>query len=530
MHSSPRRRRHSRAPLHLALAALCLLLVAACTVGPSRRPPLATAGALGPTGSDAPAPSTMPTGPGGPGRTADPLEWTACPDAVSDTAADGTRFTVDCAGLPVPVSYTDSGAGSLTIRVARARTPNTPADAPPLLVLGDPGTRGRSAVAEVAASLPTAVREHYTIITLDVRGTGYSDGIDCISDSAMRTVVGMAADPTTTRGAAELTALARQLTFDCGDLVGSTLTDFNSSNAADDLDTLRAALGVPGIALLGRGYGATIGAVYADRYPGRVRALVLDSPDDPLATPDHRATTAAAAAQSLLTDFAAACPGFDGGCPLGDHPIRAITDLVRSLPAAGERAGDWHITDGSVLLALLRVLPDQQSWSNLATALARLRDHDPERLADLLTAALGGTDLSEQLTAALVYRCNDTAARLTGRQINHAVAAASAESALFGPFTVAQAGWCSSWPAPDDALGRLTATGAPPILVIGSVKNPLHPYAGVQSLAAQLSSAVLLSWQSGSNGAYPTNACVTAAVDAYLLRGTVPQMGVLCPP
>jgi hypothetical protein len=76
----------------------------------------------------------------------------------------------------------------------------------------------------------------------------------------------------------------------------------------------------------------------------------------------------------------------------------------------------------------------------------------------------------------------------------------------------------------------VTAAGAPPILVIGSVKNPLHPYAGVQSMAAQLASGVLVSWQSGADGAYPVNACVTRTVNAYLLRGTVPSMGLLCPP
>jgi pimeloyl-ACP methyl ester carboxylesterase len=519
----------------VALLALCLtlcaLLVAACTIGPSRRAPLATSGTRPPADGAPSSSSSMPLGPGGPGRTADPIQWSRCPADVDDTGPDDSTFEVDCAGVPVPVSYADPNQGSFALRVARARTPGTPADAPPLVVLlGDPGQYGRSRVAAVASLLPTEIREHFAVITVDLRGTGFSSGIDCLSDATTRAIVGMAADPTSPAGSSQLEAIARQLTFDCGDLVGPSLSAFNSTNAADDLDTLRAALGDSGIRLLARGYGATIGAVYADRYPGRVAAMVLDSPTDPLATPDQQARSSAKAAESLLKDFAAACPGFDGGCPLGDDPAGTVTALVRNLASSGDGAGRWTITGGSVLMALLQLLPDQSSWPALAGALADLGEHNARPLADLLTAALGGSDLPERLAGRLVYRCNDTAQRLGSKQIAAAVAGARSEAPLFGPFTLALAGLCAAWPAPEAALGRVTASGARPLLVVGSVKNPLHPYTGVQSVAGQLASAVLVSWQSGTDGAYPNSACVTGTVDGYLLHDTVPAMGILCPP
>lgn len=519
----------------IALLALCLtlcaLLAAACTIGPSRRAALATSGTL-PPATGAPHTSTaMPLGPGGPGRSAGPIQWSRCPPDVDDAGPDGTAFQVDCAGVPVPVSYTDPNQGSFALRLARARTAGTPADAPPLVVLlGDPGQNGRSRVAAVASMLPAEIREHFSVITVDLRGTGFSSGIDCLSDATTQAIVGMAADPTSPAGASQLQAIARQLTFDCGDLVGPSLSAFNSTNAADDLDTMRAALGVSGIRLLARGYGATVGAVYADRYPGRVAAMVLDAPTDPLAAPDRQAESSAKAAESLLKDFAAACPGFDGGCPLGDDPAGSVTALVEHLASSGDGAGRWTITGGSVLLALLHLLPDQGAWPELAGALADLAHHNARPLADLLTDALGGSELPERLAGRLVYRCNDTAQRLGGKQIAAAVAGVRSETPLFGPFTLALAGLCSAWPAPEAALGRVTASGARPLLVVGSVKDPLHPYAGVQAVAGQLASAVLVSWQSGADGAYPSSACVTGTVDAYLLHDTVPAMGILCPP
>ena len=51
----------------------------------------------------------------------------------------------------------------------------------------------------------------------------------------------------------------------------------------------------------------------------------------------------------------------------------------------------------------------------------------------------------------------------------------------------------------------------------------------MQSLAGQLASATLISWQSGQHGSYPDSPCVTAAVDAYLLTGDLPAVGTPVP-
>jgi hypothetical protein len=74
------------------------------------------------------------------------------------------------------------------------------------------------------------------------------------------------------------------------------------------------------------------------------------------------------------------------------------------------------------------------------------------------------------------------------------------------------------------------AAGAAPILVAGAVDDPESPYSAVRSLAGQLESATLISWQSGQHGSYPDSPCVTSAVDAYLVSGTLPAIGTLCPP
>jgi hypothetical protein len=119
---------------------------------------------------------------------------------------------------------------------------------------------------------------------------------------------------------------------------------------------------------------------------------------------------------------------------------------------------------------------------------------------------------------------------LTGTSLATAIDDARSQAPLFGPYAVGLVGLCGSWPAPESALGGVKANGAAPILVIGAVADPLAPYEAVRALSGQLSSSTLLSWQSGRHGSYPASACVSAAVEAYLLQQQLPPVATLCPP
>ena len=147
-----------------------------------------------------------------------------------------------------------------------------------------------------------------------------------------------------------------------------------------------------------------------------------------------------------------------------------------------------------------------------------------------MLSPLGTDNPEEQQAGRLVYQCNDTAQRLGGTALTTAATAARSAAPIFGPFMTGLVGVCASWPAPENALGAVTAAGAAPILIVASVDDPVSPFGEVRSLTAQMDSATLLTWQSGTHGGYPASKCVTAAADAYLLRGTVPAAGTLCPP
>lgn len=511
----------------VVVVTLAVFLLAACTVGPSRSIPLVVSGpGSAPTTDDSDAHASPSAPP--PATTLPPLMWGPCPIADNNSAAE-PDFMVDCAHLDVPISHQAPERGTMSLAISRALAPEVAHDAPALIILrGEPAQWSYLQVKTLAHTLPVEITEHFAIVTLDMRGVGDSTGIMCVDEDVRTQFMTFPADPASDTGAQELAALTRQLTFDCGDLVGPGLTQMNSTNAAGDLDMLRAALQQSQLTMVASGFGATIGAVYADLFPHQVGRLVLDSPRDPLAPPVRVAQDNALAAEAQLTNFLAACPQFLQGCPLGDSPERALHDALGQLPNDGTFTVEW-LTRGAAHIVLWRLLPYQGTWPVLADALAAIEFDHGRRLAALWSESFGGAHVGEQLTGHLLFYCNDSAARLSEEEIAAAAAAAAEQAPVFGRSLVAWQALCTSWPAPDNELTRLTAAEAGSLLLIGSTQNAQYPFSGVRAINAQLSSATLLTWQSPLVGAYPESTCIASVVNEYLLDGAVPGQGILCP-
>jgi hypothetical protein len=90
---------------------------------------------------------------------------------------------------------------------------------------------------------------------------------------------------------------------------------------------------------------------------------------------------------------------------------------------------------------------------------------------------------------------------------------------------------CAYWPVKPTLTNRpLTAKGAAPILVVGTTRDPATPYEWARSLAGELESGVFLGYDGDGHTAYLNGStCVDTAVDRYLLEGTPPRDGTVCP-
>ena len=93
--------------------------------------------------------------------------------------------------------------------------------------------------------------------------------------------------------------------------------------------------------------------------------------------------------------------------------------------------------------------------------------------------------------------------------------------------SVSPGSWDGTLPTPK--ARRITASGAAPILVVGTTGDPATPYAWSEALADQLETGQLMTWKGNGHTAYGrSNDCVKKAVDTYLLNGTMPAKGLTC--
>lgn len=529
--AAPRSRVPRRWRVAVAAAGLVLTLVAGCTVGPSSRPDLAVFG-------DAPVPNSTttsrPLGPGGPGQPGEfATGWQSC-ENLDDPITGAADFATACSRMLVPVDHADPTGTDLALQIGRARKSGLPEDAPTLVVVDAAGPlegalAGANRVANIAATLPSQITDRYQVVVPDVRGAVSSGVSTCWRDYPVEFLYSIDADQTAPDADARLLDVTRAFTFGCQDYVGPEMVFFSSTQAADDLDSLRSALQQDTLDFLGTGYGATLGAVYTDRYPGRVGRIALDAPTDHAATPADRAVTSATAYEKSLQAFAADCAA-RADCPLGADATtigNSVAAATATLDGGDTVVDDVTLGSSAVLWALVMALPDRSRWPTLATALTNAADGDTSALTDLLDDLV--SDPRAAVSARTMLDCNDSDERLADSDLPTRFADAAAAAPIFGSFLVAVASLCRQWPTPDTPLAALRGEGAAPVLIVGGVGDPVAPGEGARAVAGQLASAELISYQGTEHGGYRRSACITTAVNSYLLDGTLPPTDTLCP-
>lgn len=125
----------------------------------------------------------------------------------------------------------------------------------------------------------------------------------CISDADLDASFGYDPDPRSQQSFDAYQALNRRIGRGCGDRYGDQLPLYGTEQAARDMDAVRAAVGDDKLTYLGYSYGTLLGATYAQLYPQRVRALVLDGAVDPGSSwwPVRRARPGASSGRSTTS-------------------------------------------------------------------------------------------------------------------------------------------------------------------------------------------------------------------------------------
>jgi pimeloyl-ACP methyl ester carboxylesterase len=537
------RRSAGRGPGPAGLAGLiaCLgvlgLLISSCAVGPSARPPVAVHGASGLDGAPEPPPRRPPPPPGPTlpvpdvGR-ADAVDFIDCTDDMRSIlpvpVPQDRTLRYECADIPVDADADAGRRRQSSIGLMRVSLTDRPAGTrPPLLVLGDSdGETGTTLAARLAATVPADLLKHFDLIGMDRRGEGTSR-LDCAPPDLREDILDTDVEGSDSQSIDRLLDDARQIVQECYLTEGDTLTRYDTAHTAQDVERARRLLGVRTLSALGLGDGARALSVWAQNTPGSVGRLVLDSPPDPTQDAIGAAEARATAAEATFDAFARDC-ATRAGCPLGNDPRAALTRLADQLRARPQLGPDGEeLTANGMLQAVLVGLDDPDGWPKLAAAIGEAQRGISTGLQGYLDEMLG---LNGRFDLALATTCNDTTQRVSPPQVTQLIAKWRTDHPLFGPLMAQDLLMCTAWPVPTDPARPGPANAAPPMLVLATALSPRQPLQGYQRAADQLAPARVVNWQGAGRGAYPRTPCVTAAVDALWINGTVPPASVLCPP
>jgi pimeloyl-ACP methyl ester carboxylesterase len=518
--------RHPPTPVRLAVVGLLatVLALAGCT---------SSTDAERPTGSNPAGATSAPA--------AKAIDWTDCNDKIRPIIANrpgsDRPLAFSCGTTTVPVSYDDPKGPTLQLFLLRAVLAGQTARTGSLMVdPGGPGFSATDAAIQSALALPVDVLQHFDVVGVDPRGVGLSTPVECLSAPQKDAITAAEPRPTTPAQLDQAFAMVSTVAEGCRKKYGEALGAFNTVATARDMDRVRQSLGDQKLTYLGYSYGTTLGSTYAELFPDRVRALVLDGAVDPDVDAQGTAEARAQGFEAAFDAFAGNCIALVGGCPAGADPRQFLNDVLAqaaTAPIPSSQAGETRqATPGLVLNGVRSALHQPGAWPQLAQSLASARNGDSAgilTLADTYTGRNADGTYSNVIDANLTVTCADTEEEFNAATVRGLVADWNAKYPLFGAGAAAGLYTCSAWHAPRTPLPVRDAAGSAPILVIGTQGDPVTPLPGAVDMARDLSSGVLLTWLGSGHTAYPKTDCVTAAVDAYLIDLTAPMDGLTCP-
>ncbi|MGY3205377.1 alpha/beta hydrolase [Streptomyces sp. TE5632] len=467
------------------------------------------------------------------------LDWSPC--------VRGSEF--DCATAKVPLDHGRPGGRTLELAVIKRKATGPGRRIGTLFFNpGGPGGPGTVQMPQNYEKFPREVRERFDIVSWDPRGIGSSTAVNCFAspEEAAEWNAGKPAGfPVGEKERAAFITAYKDLARRCEQRDPELLRHVSTTDTARDLDLLRRAVGESRLTYQGISYGTILGATYANLFPGKVRAMVLDSNIDPQAWTNHasdddpRLTTflrmgSDRSAAATLDQFLALCGSttpahcaFSAGSPKATRTkFDQLMQRLRKQPV-----GAWTYA-GTVANAVNSLYVVHPGWTDLAGRLQDLwRGRAPEPASPPPPPAVPNPNpyLGEEQGAAVL--CGDSPnPRDPG--VYHAVEeAAAARAGDAGRFWTWAAEGCATWPAvaADRYRGPWGKPTAHPVLVVGTAYDPATPYSNAQAMVKELADARLLTNDGyGHTALINPSSCVKAHESRYLIDGTLPPVGTTC--
>lgn len=438
-----------------------------------------------------------------------PVDWNGC----------GGGF--DCGTVTVPVDYRHPAGPTLEVALIR-RPAGDPSQRIGSLLM-NPGGPGASGVGRVRRGFTVSpeVAARFDIIGFDPRGVGESTPVTC--GSTVPALRAADLDPDTPDEVRLLETAAKAVADECAATEGERLGHLGTVEVAHDVEVIRRALGEEELSFVGLSYGTLIGLLWAEAYPTSVRAMVLDGVVDPALQGGVASAAQIDAIDEVMDSVDRACAA-DLGCPVTSSGgvLSAYDELARRLEA-GEVSGSG-VGPTQLAYAAFRATYGSDQWPRLWSALATGLAGD---LSGVATLAESFTSLVEYAPFAIIT-CLDGAHPTGYRAWQDDGDRLAQASPRFGRIVSNELLPCAWWPPASLEPHAVVATGAPPVLVIGSTGDAATPYEQAEAVARSLERGALLTVEQEGHVALGDSACATEAATRYLVELATPPPGTRC--
>lgn len=478
-----------------------------------------------------------------PPATPEPIETTTAPDDPLASFYDQELNwrncgNAECARVEVPLNYQDPGAG--TIELSMTMVPAREESIGALFV--NPGGPGGSAFdyAKAADFIVTpAIRDSFDIVGVDPRGVGGSEPVKCLTDSQIDEIFAADGTPDTTQEQQQLIDDSNSIAQSCEENASAIWQHMDTVSTARDMDILRAVLNQPVLNYLGKSYGTSIGATYAELFPQRVGRMVLDGALPVGLSQEEITYGQAVAFEQGVANFANYCAELDD-CPFlgtAEEVVAQLRSFLNNLDQSPlPTRSDRELTESLGSYAILSFLyfPEtdyprlQQALSTAVnnddgTALLALVDERVNRGQD-------GRYLDNSTDAFYAVSCADLPYDGTAQDAQRLAQEWSIDAPTFGPALAWGMLVCADWPAPaHETITSVTADGSAPILVVSTAGDTATPHQWGIDLAAEIANGHLVTWDAFNHTAYLEGSnCIDDAVDNYLLAGELPPSDLVC--
>jgi pimeloyl-ACP methyl ester carboxylesterase len=501
----------------VALAAGCAVGLAAGAAGASDRLP--TAGAVGAS-----------------------ISWGACDPPVPN------RADLQCARIRVPLDWDRPKGRTISLAVIR-HLASKPSERIGTLLInpGGPGDTGVGLVAGDPEGVDAIGGGRFDVVSWDPRGTHASTRLRCFGSrgSEQRFWAG-ATVPTTDAAAKRAVRRAAALARRCGKLSGWLLPHISTADTARDMDHLRALVGEEKLTYVGLSYGTYLGQTYANMFPDRVRAMLLNGLVNAVRYSEgaeERQDMFSGAADEVFDQFLSLCASagpercaLAGGAASPAEKWNQLLARVkrRPIPAPasnGTGLSRAELTFGDLLSSQFAPMRAPSTWPQNAADLDAALRGDASALEDAASQYTSPEGWSGAATSAAI-QCADAPTRRGPQAGLEVFERLRRAGFLQGPLHFAWE-WapCASWPVrgEDNYRGPWGARTPNPILLINQRYDPNTGYGNALAAARYLGNSVLLTHEGYGHLFFQNpSECVDNAMADYLANLTTPPPGTVC--